>query len=69
MRNKFDKNMDIKDMRVAHELLLDGERELFLNQHYQPKKCMSKYIICYSKLNQYPLQSLRVPEDVLSSER
>lgn len=39
MRNRFDQNKDIKDMRVANELLVDGERELFLNQHYQPKKC------------------------------
>lgn len=38
MRSRFDKNKDIKDMRVANELLLEGERELFLNQHYQPKK-------------------------------
>ena len=39
MRNRFDKNKDIKDMRLAHELVLAGEQELFDNTHYQPKKC------------------------------
>lgn len=39
MRNRFDQNANVKDMRVAHQMLLDGEAELFQNRHYQPKTC------------------------------
>lgn len=39
MRNRFDQNTNVKDMRVAHQMLLDGEAELFQNRHYQPKTC------------------------------
>merc|ERR1712243_380731 len=38
MRDRFDKNKDIKDLRVAQELLEEGEKELFNYQHYQPRK-------------------------------
>ena len=40
LRQRFDENRDIKDMRMAKSLLLQGEEELFSKQHYQPKKCM-----------------------------
>ncbi|EFN61439.1 NADH dehydrogenase [ubiquinone] 1 beta subcomplex subunit 9 [Camponotus floridanus] len=36
MRERFDKNKDIKDMRYATYLLQEGEKELFSNQHYHP---------------------------------
>lgn len=36
MRERFDKNKDIKDMRLAKHLLEEGEKELFSKQHYQP---------------------------------
>lgn len=39
LRQRFEENRDIKDMRVAKQLLEDGEQELFKKQHYQPKKC------------------------------
>jgi hypothetical protein len=39
MRQRFEENRNIKDMRVAKQLLEDGEQELFNKQHYQPKKC------------------------------
>lgn len=39
MRQRFDANKDVKDMRVAKELVEQGEEEAFLNQHYQPRKC------------------------------
>ncbi|XP_032670869.1 NADH dehydrogenase [ubiquinone] 1 beta subcomplex subunit 9 isoform X2 [Odontomachus brunneus] len=38
MRERFDKNKDVKDMRHANNLLQEGEKELFSNQHYQPIK-------------------------------
>lgn len=39
LRERFDKNKDIKDMRVARELLKAGETELFEKQHPQPMGC------------------------------
>lgn len=36
MRERFDKNKDIKDMRYAVHLLNEGEKELFNSQHFQP---------------------------------
>lgn len=36
MRERFDKNKDIKDLRKAKHLLEEGEKELFSNIHYQP---------------------------------
>lgn len=42
LRQRFEENRNVKDMRVAKQLLEDGEQELFKKQHYQPKKC--KYI-------------------------
>ncbi|XP_012216684.1 NADH dehydrogenase [ubiquinone] 1 beta subcomplex subunit 9 [Linepithema humile] len=36
MRERFDKNKDVKDMRVAKHLLEEGEKELFSKIHYQP---------------------------------
>lgn len=40
MRDRFDQNKDVKDMRDARKLVEDGERELFLNAHPQPLQCM-----------------------------
>lgn len=45
MRKRFDDNKDIKDMRLAKELIAKGEEELFLNQHWQPKKCKLKLLV------------------------
>lgn len=41
LRDRFDQKKDIVDMRVARQLLIDGERELFEKQHPQPMICMS----------------------------
>ncbi|KAJ8970892.1 hypothetical protein NQ314_000979 [Rhamnusium bicolor] len=41
MRQRFDQNRDIKDMRIAKDLLIKGEEELFENQHWNPKKCVA----------------------------
>ncbi|XP_060527327.1 NADH dehydrogenase [ubiquinone] 1 beta subcomplex subunit 9 [Cylas formicarius] len=38
MRKRFDDNRNITDMRVAKELINQGESELSKNAHYQPKK-------------------------------
>ncbi|XP_049790413.1 NADH dehydrogenase [ubiquinone] 1 beta subcomplex subunit 9 [Schistocerca nitens] len=38
LRHRFDENRNVKDMREARVLLEEGERELFMKQHYQPKK-------------------------------
>lgn len=39
MRERFDKNKEIKDMRIAHKLVEAGEHELFMKQHPQPIIC------------------------------
>lgn len=39
LRERFDKNKDILDMRIARSFLVEGERELFLKQHPQPFSC------------------------------
>ncbi|XP_034952340.1 NADH dehydrogenase [ubiquinone] 1 beta subcomplex subunit 9 [Chelonus insularis] len=36
LRHEFDKNKDIKDLRVAKKLLLEGEAELMKWRHPQP---------------------------------
>nr|XP_033337641.1 NADH dehydrogenase [ubiquinone] 1 beta subcomplex subunit 9 [Megalopta genalis] len=38
IRQRFDENKNIKDVRLAKKLLLEGEEEAFQNEHYQPKK-------------------------------
>lgn len=40
MRDRFDQNKEVKDMRVARQLVEDGEKELFMNAHPQPLQCM-----------------------------
>ncbi|KAJ8967983.1 hypothetical protein NQ317_017425 [Molorchus minor] len=39
MRQRFDKNRCINDMRVAKDLVVQGEKELFENQHWHPRQC------------------------------
>lgn len=36
LRQRFEKNADITDLRLAKHLLNQGEEELFQKQHYQP---------------------------------
>ncbi|XP_031624853.1 NADH dehydrogenase [ubiquinone] 1 beta subcomplex subunit 9 [Contarinia nasturtii] len=36
LRERFDQNKEIKDLRIARELLKSGEQELFEKQHPQP---------------------------------
>lgn len=43
MRQRFDVNKNVQDMRVAKELLAKGEDELFNNAHWQIKKCRATY--------------------------
>ncbi|CAL7950257.1 unnamed protein product [Xylocopa violacea] len=38
MRHRFDLNRDIRDVRFAKQLLLEGEEELFENTHYAERK-------------------------------
>ncbi|OXA47054.1 NADH dehydrogenase [ubiquinone] 1 beta subcomplex subunit 9 [Folsomia candida] len=38
MRQRFEENRNILDMRKAKELIALGQEELFLSQHYQPLK-------------------------------
>ncbi|KAF2883544.1 hypothetical protein ILUMI_22608 [Ignelater luminosus] len=38
MRQRFDENRDVKDMRIAKDLLSKGEEELFQKQHWLPRK-------------------------------
>ena len=39
LRQRFEEKRNVKDMRIAKQLLEKGEQELFEKQHYQPKKC------------------------------
>ncbi|XP_035223398.1 NADH dehydrogenase [ubiquinone] 1 beta subcomplex subunit 9-like [Stegodyphus dumicola] len=39
IRARFDEHKDEKDLRKAKQLLEDGEKELWDNLHYQPRKC------------------------------
>lgn len=45
MRAEFDKNKDIKDLRIAKKLLEDGEEELFKKLHPIPFKCKMNFIL------------------------
>lgn len=38
LRDRFDKNRDVKDYREATRIVEEGERELFNKQHPQPRK-------------------------------
>lgn len=38
MRDRFDKNRDVKDPREAQKMIEAAEEELFLKQHPQPRK-------------------------------
>ncbi|XP_046748796.1 NADH dehydrogenase [ubiquinone] 1 beta subcomplex subunit 9 [Diprion similis] len=38
LRQRFEKNKDIKDLRIAKQLVIDGEKELFEHQHWLPRK-------------------------------
>lgn len=38
MRDRFDKNRNIKDFREIEDVITAGEEELFLKQHPQPRK-------------------------------
>lgn len=38
MRDRFDKNRNIIDYREIERIVADGEEELFLKQHPQPRK-------------------------------
>ena len=42
LRQRFEANRGIKDLRVAKLLLEQGEQELWLGQHPKPVKC--KYL-------------------------
>lgn len=38
MRQRFEDQRCIQDMRIAKEMLMNGEEELFQNQHWHPRK-------------------------------
>lgn len=38
MRERFEKNVNIRDFRAIEEIVEAGEEELFLKQHPQPRK-------------------------------
>lgn len=55
MRARFDAQRNHKDMRVAKKLLEEGERELWLNRHPQPKLFpYSPGGVCYERTTYYP---------------
>lgn len=45
MRQRFDENRCIKDMRIASDLVSKGEEELFKNTHWHIRKCNYKHHI------------------------
>lgn len=38
MRQRFEKNKNVKDLRIAKQLVIAGEEEVFRLQHPQPRK-------------------------------
>ncbi|XP_053970877.1 NADH dehydrogenase [ubiquinone] 1 beta subcomplex subunit 9 [Hylaeus volcanicus] len=38
MRQRFEENRNIRDARIAKQILLDAEETLFKTMHWQPKK-------------------------------
>ncbi|XP_055372159.1 NADH dehydrogenase [ubiquinone] 1 beta subcomplex subunit 9 [Condylostylus longicornis] len=38
LRQRFEENRNVTDIRAASQLLADGEKELFETQHWQPRK-------------------------------
>jgi NADH dehydrogenase (ubiquinone) 1 beta subcomplex subunit 9 len=55
LRARFDENKDIKDMRKAKILYLEGEEELWMGQHWKPIKfSYSPGGICYERYFDYP---------------
>jgi len=71
LRQRFENNRHIKDMRIAKKLLLDGEAELFINEHPQPQKftyspggvCYAREVILSDELLDYwsPLEKAQYP--------
>lgn len=39
MRQRFEENRNINDMRIAKDLVARGEEELWKTQHWNPRKC------------------------------
>lgn len=38
MRDRFDKNRNVKDFREVEKIMVAGEQELFDTQHWQPRR-------------------------------
>ena len=58
MRHRFDQNKDVKDMRIAKKLLIDGEEELFMNSHGQQILC--KYFLKNEFLENFLFQRYEI---------
>jgi len=55
IRAQFEEHRHVKDMRVAKALLQEGERQLFLKIHPQPKKfTYSPGGVCFERYFDYP---------------
>jgi len=55
VRAEFEKHRHVKDMRVAKMLLDEGERQLWLNIHPQPKKfAFVPGGVCFERYHEYP---------------
>lgn len=39
MRQRFETNKNVQDMRIAKELIANGENELFNKAHWHIRKC------------------------------
>lgn len=53
MRARFDENKDIQDLRVAKELIAKAEEELFLKQHWHPRKCRWSIVVRFGIVTQF----------------
>lgn len=59
LRDRFDQNAKLPDMRKAAQLLKEGEEELFLKQHPIPKKCknLRSFYWCFIIIDVLSIQS------------
>ncbi|KZC09379.1 PREDICTED: NADH dehydrogenase [ubiquinone] 1 beta subcomplex subunit 9 [Dufourea novaeangliae] len=72
LRHRFDQNKKIPDARLAKQLLLEGEEEVFKHQHWQSKKfpdsesgiAHENYLHCPDCVMDYwdPMEKSRYPK-------
>ncbi|XP_060830777.1 NADH dehydrogenase [ubiquinone] 1 beta subcomplex subunit 9 [Bombus pascuorum] len=79
LRQRFEKNRHIPDARIAKQLLLEGEEELFNNTHPDPSKfpnspggiCHGRFVIPPDSVMDYwdPIEKARYPKYFAEREK